>query len=94
VLEPPRSGKAAGTRKSKLSAGGSKTRQTPRLEAGCNKPAPHARKQAVEVVRNDEDGTTPSGGTEGAKPERRLGRPRHPEGGSGPSVSETTEGRL
>ena len=33
------------------------TGRTPGSEAGCNKPASLEREKAVEVVRNDEDGT-------------------------------------
>jgi hypothetical protein len=46
---------------------GSETRRTPGSAAGCNKPASAPEEEAVEVVRNHEDGTCGEGGSLGAE---------------------------
>jgi hypothetical protein len=43
------------------------TRRTPGSAAGCNKPASAPEEEAVEVVRNHEDGTCGEGGPLGAE---------------------------
>jgi hypothetical protein len=45
----------------------SETRRTPGSAAGCNKPASAPEEEAVEVVRNHEDGTCGEGGPLGAE---------------------------
>jgi hypothetical protein len=46
---------------------GPETRRTPGSAAGCNKPASALEEEAVEVVRNHEDGTRGEGGSLGAE---------------------------
>jgi hypothetical protein len=65
---------------------GSETRRTPGSAAGCNKPASAPEEEAVEVVRNHEDGTRGEGGSLGAEAASDGG-------GSGLRIVTSMEGR-
>jgi hypothetical protein len=51
----------------------SETRRTPGSAAGCNKPASALEEEAVEVVRNHEDGTYGEGGSLGVEAGSNVG---------------------
>ena len=76
-------------------AGFSETRRTPGPAAGCNKPATSCAEEAVEVVRNHEDGTRLDGWCRrpAALRSHRYRVPRGSRPGSGRARSMSVEGR-
>ena len=77
-------------------AGFSETRRTPGPAAGCNKPATSCAEEAVEVVRNHEDGTRLDGWCRrpAALRSHRYRVPRGSRPGSGRARSMSVEGRT